>query len=240
MSDFLTLCQDLHREVGGAGSAPAAVTGQTGQSLRTVNWIKNAYTKIQNKHANWRWMRHEWSWVTTIGDPYINYDDGIVDGGSLSLTTRFGRWILEVDGVSTTRVYLTSAGIGASTWMTPVSWDQYRASYLLGYGSIPASGSPSVIAIDPQNRLRLAATPDASYTILGEHQRSAQVLAANTDEPEMPERFHELIVWEAMKRYARFVAAPEVYADAKIEAGQMMRDLEVDQLPEPKFAPPLA
>ena len=49
-----------------------------------------------------------------------------------------------------------------------------------------------------------------------------------------------LIVWEAMRRYARFVAAPEVWADAKSEASRMMMELEVDQLPPPKFAPPLA
>jgi hypothetical protein len=242
MSDFLTLCQDLHREVGGAGSAPAAVTGQVGQSLRTVNWIKNAYIKIQNKHANWRWMTREFvmgSSPSLIGYTELTYlaADDFLTGASIA---RFSRWWPVIDGRNDFKVYTAASGIGTQTFMSYLPWSEFSQVWRMGTNQSMTSASPQYVSVTPQNSLAFAPIASEETLIRGYYQQSPQILAADTDEPEMPERFHELIVWEAMKRYARFVAAPEVYADARVEAGQMMRDLEVDQLPPPCFAPPLA
>lgn len=246
MSTFLELCQDLHREVGGAGSAPSAVTGQVGQSLRTVNWIKNAWIKIQNKHANWRWMRKEYFVSLTppsygvlavaTSDPTFEVGP---DGTAGATLVRFGRWVTDGDWPAGNVKF----GTGSTTDfdLSPLVWLDYEHFRNLYRLSEIAQGTPAHYTVDPANNLLVAPAPSASgHYLIGDYMRSPQVLAANGAEPEMPENFHELIVWEAMRRYARFVAAPEVYAHAKEEAGQMMRALEVDQLPEPKFAPPLA
>lgn len=240
MSTFLELCQDLHREVGGAGSAPSAVTGQVGQSLRTVNWIKNAWIKIQNKHANWRWMRKAFTITWTGGYNELSYAS-MTDVETGAAISRFARWLPVIDNDDAFKVYDFSAGIATQTRLQYRDWEDFSHVWRIG-SNISETGYPIFCSVTPGNKLALGPYPGVldAYIVTGDYQRSAQVLAANGDEPEMPGRFHELIVWEAMRRYARFVAAPEVWADAKNEAASMMRALEVDQLPEPKFAPPLA
>jgi hypothetical protein len=47
----------------------------------------------------------------------------------------------------------------------------------------------------------------------------------------MPTNFHMLVVYEAMKKYAGFESAPEVFTRANTEAKPMWRDLERNQLP---------
>jgi hypothetical protein len=67
-----------------------------------------------------------------------------------------------------------------------------------------------------------------------------QILTADADEPEMPEQYHDLIWLGALRRYAAFEAAPEVWAEAKSQHGELMRSLEQNQLPDIGWAAPLA
>ena len=95
------------------------------------------------------------------------------------------------------------------------------------------------MTIDPQRNLILGPKPDAAYTITGEYQMSAQVLAADGDTPEMPSDYHQLIVYSAMKKYGGFHSAPEVSARGITEGNALMRQLESNQRPEVTLAGPL-
>ena len=44
---FLELCRRLAREVDASGSGPSAVTGQTGENRRIVDWVASAWQDIQ-------------------------------------------------------------------------------------------------------------------------------------------------------------------------------------------------
>ena len=67
-----------------------------------------------------------------------------------------------------------------------------------------------------------------------------QELAADGDIPEMPERFHDLIVYRAMEKYAYRESAGEVLARAKEEGRRILRQLELDQLDAVLFGEPMA
>jgi hypothetical protein len=56
----------------------------------------------------------------------------------------------------------------------------------------------------------------------------------------MPVRFHNLIVYEAMKKYGFFESASEILANANYQAGRTMRQLEADQLPDLVIGEPMA
>ena len=60
--NFLDLCQRLVQETGIADEGPATVTGQTGDMGRIVNWINDAWLKIQSIRADWNWA---WSTGTS-------------------------------------------------------------------------------------------------------------------------------------------------------------------------------
>ena len=56
----------------------------------------------------------------------------------------------------------------------------------------------------------------------------------------MPSRFHDLIVYYAMQRYAVNSIAPEVLARARLEGGRILSSLEQSQLPAMALGNPLS
>lgn len=230
MSTYLQLCSDLRRECGISGTGPTAVTGQTGELLRVVEWVAQSYTELQNA-KQWRWLRSQFTVATVASDGSYAYGD-CTDTIASALITRFKRWYPHEF-----KIYLTSAGVGTETCLGYCDWEIFKRCWLIGTQN---DGYPSDVSIDPQNNIRLGAEPDAIYTLTGDYQKSAQVLAADGDTPEMPADFHNLIVTGAMKKYAAYSGAPDVWASARDEHSRMRRDLELDQLPTPSFGSSLA
>src|SRR6266404_8426396 len=69
---FLALVQDLYREVGAAGGAPAnaipTIVGATGEILRLVNYVHDAELEIQNLWVDWKWLRKTLTFYTGAQD----------------------------------------------------------------------------------------------------------------------------------------------------------------------------
>lgn len=230
MSTYLELSNDLARESGISGSASAvsAVTGQSGQALRFVEWIARSWKDIQNRHTNWRWMRSTFTVNTTSGDDTYAGTD-CTDSRLSAVITRFKRWWpFDDEGAPNMRIYLTSGGVSGERHLIYLPWSRFRAIYKMGTQN---NGSPVHVTIDPQNNLVLGPKPDAIYTVTGEYQMSAQSLAANGDTPEMPSDYHDLIYWFALEKYGKFTASPESVAQAQRESSRLMRQLEADQMP---------
>lgn len=235
MSTYLQLCQDLRAELLIAGAGPTTVANQTGQLARLVKWIRDAYVELQNEQPNWRWMRGNFQVLTTLGTPSYAYGDaGVTDSDAAATITRFRRWWLEDH---TTMIYLQSDGTGTRHTLPFCDWDLHRVKWLLGN---QPNGYPSECSVDPQDRFRLGAYPNGVYVIQGEYQKGPQILTLDADVPEIPPRYHQMIVAIAIKKYAAAMAAPEVYAQAKDIEATHRSSLETDQLPPPRFAPPLA
>jgi hypothetical protein len=235
MSTFLELIQQTQIECDIPGTLIADVANQIRELDRLVRWVSQAYVDIQNKHNNWRWMRSRFTVQTATGpigtgDTYA--PTACTDSRLNASITRFARWwIRDQNNRPGITRYLTSGGVGAETILVPMAWATFLNLYRTGAQTLNTS-NPVHVTADPQNNLCLGPNPDAVYTINGEYQMSAQVLAANGDIPEMPTRFHNLIVYDAMRKYAFFESAPEVKARADLEEATMMSDLEEDQLPQ--------
>ena len=230
MATFLSGCQDLRRECGISGTGPSTVVGQTGELLRVVNWYRQAYVELQNE-KNWLWLRSQFTVATVASDGSYAYGD-CTDTIASAVISRFKAWYPHEF-----KIYLTSAGVGTETELSFVDWDIFKRCWLVGTQN---DGYPSDVSIDPQRNIRLGAKPNAVYTLTGDYQKSAQVLAADADVPEMPEDFHNLIVTGAMKKYAAYSGAPDVWASARAEHSRMRRQLELNQLPPPRFGAALA
>lgn len=226
MADFLQLCKDTARECLVPGVGPTSTANQTGQAGFIVQTVKNSYTELQNEQPDWRWLRSEFT-VQTVANTDSYAYGALTDSIGSAVITRFARW-----WTGEFQIYLTSSGIGSRHHIPYLKWAAFRATWLTG--SHPAS-YPSAVSIDPRDKLRLGAKPNAVYTFTGEYQKSPQVLAADGDIPEMPNRFHNLIVYRAMKRFAGRYGAPEIWDSAHDMEGPLLLSLEVDQKPEPEF-----
>ena len=235
MSTFLELCQKTVRLCHIADTGPTAVTGQTGELQDIVDYVIDAWTEIQNRHNNWRWLRRAWTLNTVADDDSYAFGD-VTDVDAGAVITRFGHWHAD-DRDNPPKIFLTSSGNGGERWHIYTPWHWWNTIYAIGPQT---SSEPVHITIDPQDNIRVGPPPDGVYTMEGEFFRSAQILAADGDIPEMPTQFHMLIVYMAMQKYGMLESAPEVVAMGNQEGRKIMRQLELNQLPKFRLARPLA
>jgi hypothetical protein len=226
MSTFLELCQDLREQAGISGSGPTAVTGQTGEMLRVVNWINKAYQKIQNMDTNWNFLRADFSFQTIAStSTYTTTAVNLTDHGS---------W--KVDSL---RCYLTSAGATDEQWLVYYPWEEFRDIYQFG-GLRTSSGRPISFSVKPDQSLIFYPVPDAVYTVVGEYFKKPQEMAANSDEPLIPSQYQDVIMWRALMYYATYESAPELYAEGQAEYRRLMAEMRVRELPPMSMGGPLA
>ena len=230
---YIQLCRRTRQECGipaASNSIPSAVTGQAGELQKIVDFVAQAWVEIQNKHDSWRWMRRAFT-VTTTTDQSEYASTACTDTTDVAAISRFKRWLISDDtGYPTFSIYATASGVAAQQWLIYLPWGKFRSIYRFG---TQTSGSPVHISITPAGKFALGPAPDSTgYTVGGDYQMGAKTLAADGDTPDMPGDFHMCIVYEAMKKYAGFESAPEVWDRAKSEGGPLMWALERDQLPE--------
>jgi hypothetical protein len=210
---FIDIVRRLRQEAGIAGSGPASVQFQTGENKRLVDWVASAWNDIQIAETDWMWMQGEFSFTTTAGQQaYTATDVG---------ATRLNRW-------HTDSIRLSLTFPNDETKLTPLVYSDFRDTYMTG--SNPDS-RPVYVSFSPDYKLLLGYTPNDAYFVRGEYYKTPQKLTLDTDVPEMPEQFHEAVLYSALMKYARYMAAGEIFEDAMANYRRIMAQLRVHQLP---------
>lgn len=240
MSTFLELAQQVASESGTmSGTVPNAVTGQTGRLAKIVRWTNQAYRSIQNAHAQWRWLQGRFSGPTVAGQQgYAGTDFTDVD--SAATITRFAEWVYTGDEREDRfSLYDPSIGAADETILRFLTWDDFYALRMRGAVSTEQD-RPGFFTIAPTNKLLLSKLPDKVYTVRGQYRKSPQELAADGDIPEMPTRFHDLIVDVALEYLGTSDEAVVQIPLWRLRKFQKFSELERDQLPTIRLAGPLA
>lgn len=235
MSTFLELCQAVAQESGTVSNIgqPETTTGQTGRLLRIMGWVTDAYKDIQRRQNAWRWLHRDFSGETIIGV-------GDYNASAMGISERFSRWVFSCDGVDNLfTIYETAAGQADEGFLTFKDWGDFRRNMLVG-ANATETGSPIYVTVDPQNKLRLWPIPDGEYTVRGMYYQAPQVLAIDGDVPEMPEQFHDLIKWAALRKLGMFDEAFEQLPSWTAEYSRIMGELNGNQLPRIKLGGTLA
>ena len=210
MSTYIQLVQDLHEEVGAAGIAPATVTGQQGEALRLVNWIKRADEFVQLKWVNWKFLRNEFTAANTTTQS-VN---------TLAAPTGTKYW----DEKTFTIIY---PGETEKYPLRAVEYDAIKRDIL----DETTEGVPDRVIIMPDNSLKFEPVPDGIYTINADYYVRPTLLAADADVSAIPEEFHRVILGRAMILYANFETAPEIKDQGEEIYVEQLALLENDQLP---------
>lgn len=179
MSSFLELCGELATDSGLFGSAPTAVTGQTGRQAKCVYWVKEAWRQMQNELADANFLRAEFE--GSLAANVLTYS-----AGDLGITN-FARWLGNIS------IHTVGDQTDESD-LVRITHDRWRRTY--DFGTHDAN-RPVYWTVAPDESLCVGPKPDIAYTIRGEYQRAPQVLAANADTPLLPTRFHSAIVYRA-------------------------------------------
>ncbi|PWE56767.1 hypothetical protein DEM27_10415 [Metarhizobium album] len=226
---FLELVQRAAFESGtvsGVGQPPTVVE-QVGRLRHFVQWTASAYTAIQNRRPSWLWLRDEFQANLTANQQRYG-------GSDLSLDR-----LAEFVTAQPLSIYQTSVGVSDESLLDGKTWDEFYKAYLVGPNR-DQTGKPQVFTMDAAGRLVFFPKPDATYTLRGAYRKTPQVLAANADVPEMPARFHELIVWKALLLLAEFDESLNQLPLWNAEYNRMMSELESEQLPRITLGGPLA
>lgn len=226
MATFLELAKDVARESGTLSpSTITSVTNLQGRPEKVVSWTRKAWTNIQNSREDWRWLEGRFS--ATLIPGAAQYTPA-----SFNLT-RFGSWMEDDPRFPSMAIY----GPAGQPAVSPVELrqiDHYEYERRYTRGGVQ-SGKPTEWADAPDGIL-FHPVPDAAYVVRGLYYKSPQILVANDDVPEMPARFHEMIVWEAIRL---MMISDGAYAESgwpQVEFARLRSELERDQLPEVTLA----
>lgn len=215
--NFLQLAQRLQQEVDTSGN-DSTVVGAAGEWKRICDWISQSYLEIQQNQKNWNWMRAEISFNTIANQAEYPFASA-----PLSLTD-FARWRDE-----SFRIYYND--VGDEHLLEQMDYRAFRDAYLISTHRTSYS-YPSVITVSPSDSLILALPPNDIYTVTGVYYKKPVELLLDTDEPDIPEQYHMLIVYRAMQEYGFYEAAPEVIQRSTARYSEMLQNLILDETPD--------
>lgn len=223
--NFLALAKSLRQEAGVPGNGPESVIDQTGQLKKLVDWVARSWSDIQGMHDNWTFLRKDFSFPVTAGTSQVT-------PATASLSD-FKIWHTD-----TFRIYQTTIGVLDEQFLTEWNYKTFRDTYRYG---LQVASRPMNFAINPaDSAVMFGPVTDVDMTCIGQYQSMGVTLAADLDTPVIDENLHMVIVWHALKKYARFEAATEALIQANAEYATLIAQMERKYLPEVCFGDPLA
>lgn len=224
MATYLELAQELARESGNFDpSLLTSVTGLTGRPAKLVNWINKAYLNIQNSRRDWGWLQGTFNSPLIIGA-------NVYTPASFNLT-RFATWVTDKDWYLPFFIREDALGNADETSVLGLTFEAFDTKWGRGSAALQ-TGRPIEYTITPANQLWVAPIPNKAYRMQGIYKKGPQTLVNSNDVPEMPSRFHDMIVWEAQRLMLIHDGAYQDSQFPTVEMVGLRHELELDQLPE--------
>jgi len=213
--NYLSLCDTLIKEAGLEESGVLSVTGQKDIKKKVVDWVARAWLEIQNKR-DWNFLWAEGEFSTVVGENTYSPATNVV------LSPDVRRW----NPYSFTFTTVN----GTKFYMKYVRWNNVDRTTLGNDGPVRE------FSIKPNNALVFLTTPTEVGVVKFEYIRTPQILAANLDEPLLPEAYHDIILYQAMIYLAAEQDATELYQDAYGNLQSRLTNLAAEALPNISIA----
>lgn len=233
MSTFLDLCKDVHRIVrigeDPPGTAPDTVIGQEGVLSEIVSWVQDAYLQIQENQTEWAFR--EKAATITVAAGVRTVDAALLPSDYEALRP----FTADFD---CRHILVAPVGQGAvaqqPVWFVP--WEDWRGGrYERGQASV-TTGQPNYFTVIPDGSLRLYPTPDTAVDLTIAYTRTLHALTNDGDQPIIPARFQQAIVWRALLYYTDSrEKAQESYQKWERRYVSELGRLKREQLPEIGF-----
>jgi len=206
--NYLQLSRELAKLAAISGE-PSAVTNQTGEHKRIVEWIQQAWDEIQALHDDWLFLWAEKPQEALFVGQSI-YDKPVDCNVIIDNSFRV------IDN-------------GNATAVSYLPFDQFRTLYPKGN---TVTGKPQQYTVRPDDRIEVHPIPDKAYLYDFDYFKKGMQLLNNTDVPAMPEKHHMAIVYLALRYYAEYEEDVNVLASADIEYNKRLTLMVNDLLPD--------
>jgi hypothetical protein len=224
--NFVDLTERLRYECGVSGTPLTTVQNLNGELLRLRNWIRDAWQELQQERTDWKFMRRNLSFATVAGTQ--SYDLATVQAANGNIDID----IYRMDSFSIDPP--TDADRSQEQPLGIMNYDHFRNMYIVGYpvGDPTRWQRPMTASVDDAKTIWFGPCPDLAYTIRGECWINPQILVADADVPIMPAKYHNVIVYRAMKKYAGYESANDVRVRSVQEGRVPELTLFNEQLPQ--------
>jgi hypothetical protein len=213
---YLELVQRLRSETGIAGSGPTSIATATYDLARLAVWVNMAYKDIVMKWKDWKFL-----WDTATFNTVASQSDYAV-----GVTNQLPADLKMLDEVT--------VRIGTDLQqMEYVPFRDYRKDQQ-SWGTT-AVETPAFFTVLPNNSIRLLPAPTGVKAIAFDYYVKAPDLALDTDEPLIPEDYHDIIIHRAKMFWAQFEESPFELQGAQSEFDLAMKQLEADYGPSTNF-----
>lgn len=211
--NYLALCQRTRHKCGIQGDGPTAVTRQSGILKYVVDAVAAAWREIQTESDAWNFMWARFEFATTDGSRDYSLADMQID--------RLAEQSITCYDITETE---------SEEWR--LTYKPYFAfSQQFDLGTVE-TGKPQYVTVTPDGSIRVYPTPDsADYRVQGDYYSQVVELAANTDVPVLPSKFHDAIVYKAMMDVGAYIGAAEVVQMGEVQYKAMLRKMYRDEAP---------
>lgn len=207
--NFLQLCQRTAQEAAVNGINPPTVAGQSAEPKRIVDWVNDALREILGDR-NWSFL---WEQATIVIPP---------GASSIATTIAPARWIKD-------QTYIPPvAPSNTVKELTYTRWNYFARQYR----TMNQPDNLTAWTVRPDNLFQLNAISTAGVTISAERFKTPTLMVADADVPPMPEHYHMLIVWTALKKYAGYDEAGNQRQIAVDEMRTMLEAMTIECAPQ--------
>jgi hypothetical protein len=227
--DYLDLINRARVECGASGASTplTVVTGLTGEAARFAGWVQEGWDDLQSLREDFDFMRKPFEFTLTAQKQMYTPDEAGVG-------IDFGNWKRD-----SFRIASVGSNYGDEQLIGFMDFNTFRNMYQ--YGNMRTTYQrPVIMTVSPSKSLGFGCSPDQPYVCIGEYFRRPSEFVLATDKPDIPARFHMLIVYKAMMSYGRYMSAPEVYSGAESEYKKLLGLFMLNQTPPLISGPPLA
>ena len=188
--------------------APYVVSSQT-----LFQWLSDAYLRIQLEYDQWKFF-HKRGRILTTQANVAEYS------------------LPNVREISKDSVYRNKAG---ESTRLPLFYMEYETWVNEQQINLQRAGDPTFFIRLPSGKYRIEPVPTVAWEIRGDIWYKAAAFETLSDEPIWDEKYHNLLVWEALKvaslEWADNSKAPRMQANLSINLPPIRRAFNYEYLP---------
>jgi len=180
-----------------------------------ANGVNESWIHIQNFRKDWSFMIKQHNFTCTQGvEKYVDYDiDPLVPQTGITDLGTYRRRSIFLDYKP----------------LDYVDVNQYP------YIDNTVEGRPTWFVVDPKNNDLYLDLPDDNYDFVIYYRKKIQDLfegsTPNTNEPELPENYHSILIYAGLASFAVFIGNSELFSRYQLMYDQMLGDLMREYLP---------